>query len=77
MIDDTLDARLLDAHRRGDGAAMANIYVEAANGAEADGDADRAAFLLTQAWIFALEAGLSLARDIHARLVSMGREEET
>ncbi len=37
------------------------------------GDEDRAGFLMTQAWIFALEAGDSLAHDCHKRLQDLGR----
>jgi hypothetical protein len=66
----TLDARLLAAHYAADGAALARLYAEA--GARAEGDA--AAFFLTHAYVFALEAGDARAGDLHARLVAMGRE---
>ena len=49
-----LDARLLQAHAAGDGAALARLYEEAARQAA---DADAGAFYLTHAHIFALEGG--------------------
>ncbi len=58
-----LEARLLAAHAAGDGVALARLYAEAA---EAGGPG--AGFYLTQAWIFALEAGLPEAEEIGARL---------
>ena len=64
-----LDARLLAAHAAGDGRALAALYAEAAEtAAEA-----AAGFFLTQAWIFALEAGDPLAGALRARLAAMGR----
>ena len=64
---------LLEAHARGDGRAVARAYLAAANGAARAGDEGRAAFFLTHAWVFALEAGDPLAGDCHERLSRMGR----
>ena len=66
-----LEAALLDAHRQGDGAALARLYAEAAEVHEGE----RAAFYLTHAYVFALEAGLDIAAAYHAKLKSWGREE--
>ena len=68
-----LEQRLLRAHREADGSAIAAVYLEAADLASEVGDEDRAGFLMTQAWIFALEAGDPLARDCHKRLQELGR----
>jgi hypothetical protein len=63
------EAAILAAHARGDGAALVAGYADAARGR----GPDEAAFLLTQAWIFALEAGDARAEALGARLRAMGR----
>lgn len=67
-----LDARLLAAHDRGDKRALADLYTQAAEQARTE---DAAGFYLTQAYVFALDAGLRVAPDLRARLASMGRED--
>lgn len=74
--DEALDRRLVEAHATEDKAALARLYAEAAELAERY-DADRTAFYLTHAYIFALDAGLPEARTLKDRLVAMGRETET
>ena len=64
----TLDDRLLAAHEAGDPAQLARLYAEAAD--TAHGEA--AAFYLTHAWVFALEAGAPEARAYEARLAERG-----
>lgn len=66
-----LDAALLAAHAAGDGHRLAALYARAADAAR--DDASRG-FFLTQAYVFALEAGAPVSRDLRARLVAMGRE---
>lgn len=66
-----LDARLLDAHARGDRQALIRLYAEAADQAN---DETACGFYLTHAYVFALEAGAPEAAALHARLVAMGRE---
>jgi hypothetical protein len=66
----TLDAALLAAHAAGDQRALVGLYGTA--GAQAAANA--AAFYLTHAYVFALEAGDPRAAALHARLVEMGRE---
>lgn len=66
-----LDARLCAAHRDGDRRALAALYTEAADQAA---NAEAQGFYLTQAYIFALEAGLASATDLRDRLRRMGRE---
>ena len=68
-----LERRLLAAHDAGDIAALSCLYRRAAREADAAGERDRAAFYLTHAWVFALEAGHDAAEGIHATLRSWGR----
>ena len=72
-----LEREILDAHAAGDRLRTARLYAQAASRAEQSGDVDRACFYLTQAWVFALEAGDPLADELRARLVAQGRETET
>lgn len=67
-----LDARILDAHDRGDRAGLVVLYTRAADLARTP---DAAAFFLTQAYVFALETGHEQTPALRARLVGMGREE--
>ena len=66
-----LDARLLAAHAEGDADALVTLYAAAA---EAANDADAAAFYLTHAHVFALEAGHPQTDALRARLIALGRE---
>lgn len=66
-----LDAALLAAHDRGDRGALARLYAQAADTATTE---DAAAFYLTHAYIFALEAGAATAPALRDRLCAMGRE---
>jgi len=65
-----LHDRLLDAHAMGDGAALIQLYAEAADTA---GTLDAACFFLTHAYVHALEQGDSRAARLHARLAAHGR----
>lgn len=69
MADD-LDARLLAAHAANDRRALVALYLEAAR---TIGDEAERAFLLTHAWVFALEAGDPAAAELETRLRDMGR----
>lgn len=66
-----LDAAILKAHDAGDCAALIALYTKAAERAP---DPAAAGFFLTQAYIFALEAGATEAAALHARLLAAGRE---
>ena len=66
----TLDARLLAAHAAGDHTALSTLYAEAAEGAQGEARA----FYLTQALVYALEAGRPEACDLRRALVRMGRD---
>lgn len=75
MSPEDLDAALLDAHARDDGPALAQLYGQAADLAEAKGDINTCCFFLTQAYVFALQTDAPQADALHARLVAYGREE--
>jgi len=68
-----LDAAVLAAHEAGDGARLARLYGEAADGFAAGGDADTACFFYTQAYVFALELGAPEAARYAAILKENGR----
>ena len=70
MADEDLDSRLLTAHAANDRAALITLYAEAADAAT---EPERAAFYLTHAWVFALEADDPRAQDFHKRLHQTGR----
>ena len=73
--DAELDRKIVEAHEAGDTAALAALYGEAAADAEGRGLIDQACFLYTQAYVFALDAGLdTLAGEHKAHLVAHGRE---
>lgn len=65
-----LEAALLAAHEAGDQAALVTLYARAADSA----GSDAAAFFLTHAYVYALEAGDARAGALRARLVAMGRD---
>lgn len=66
-----LDTRLLAAHAAGDLAALITLYTAAADQAATPA---AAGFYLTQAYIFALDAGSPAAETLCSRLRAMGRE---
>ena len=70
-----LDAALISAHEEGDHARLVALYREAADRAEAGGDADAACFYLTHAYVFSLVSGAAEAETLHGRLLARGREE--
>jgi len=69
-----LERRILAAHARNDGAALAELYERGAAGWLRQGDTDAAAFYLTQAYVFALDAGTPGVDRLRSRLIAMGRE---
>jgi hypothetical protein len=73
MDRDALDRQLLEAHAKKDGQSLVHLYTQAADQHEAEGDVDAACFFLTQAFVFALEAGTPEARALNMRLAERGR----
>ncbi len=70
-----LDAAILSAHAKDDGAALAGLYAKAGRAHLAAGEIDAGCFFLTQAYIFALEAGHDDAPALRALLKQHGRED--
>lgn len=71
-----LETRILKAHAAADHRALAALYREAGDLAEASGGVDEACFFYTQAYIFALDAGATRdAAELFAILKRHGRED--
>jgi len=70
-----LEAGLLSAHRCGDSTALARLYALAAEGFASEGDAEREAFYLSHALVFALEAGAPEADDFASWLRAARRHD--
>ena len=75
MNDAVLDAAMLAAHESNDLEQLVAFYQKAGLSRIATNDVDAGCFYLTHAYIFALEAGMSQAKEIHRTLVAYGREE--
>jgi hypothetical protein len=70
-----LNSQVLKAHETGDTKVLVDIY-QMLGGEELDkGEITSACFLLTQAYVYALESGDPRASEIHKILKSHGREE--
>lgn len=67
-----LNDALLAAHARHDTGALIKLYTQAAEAAQT---ADSAAFYLTHAYVFALEAGHGDTAALRQRLIDAGREQ--
>ncbi len=68
-----LDASLIAAHADGDTDKLSGLYERAASALMRAGDIDAACFFLTQAYVFALEAGASDAERLKNLLAARGR----
>ncbi|MEM9319110.1 MAG: hypothetical protein AAGA70_08895 [Pseudomonadota bacterium] len=71
MTKDELQRALIAAHEDGDRAVLSALYTRAADAAETP---EEAAFFLTHAYVFALDAGSKAAPELRARLVRAGAE---
>ncbi len=69
------EQQIQQAHHSGNMVLLSTLYAQAADELEADGDTDAACFYLTQAYIFALDAGLPSATAYNKRLADHGRDE--
>jgi len=69
-VTDRLDDALLAAHAAGDRDRLISLYAQAAD----THTGEAAAFYLTHAYVFALEAGDPRAVALRARLAEMGSE---
>lgn len=68
-----LEAQLLRAHKLSDSSLLAKLYTRSAGLAEQNNDVDAACFYLTQALVYALEAGLADDEKLLKRLSLYGR----
>ena len=74
LSDDALHDALLLAHERHEGAVLVGLYADAAQRAQVRDQTKAQAFFLTQAYVFALEIGLSETRDLREQLIELGAE---
>jgi hypothetical protein len=71
-----IDAEIIEAHTRDDAARLAGLYADAARLHVATGDIDQAAFLLVNAYVWALDAGEhTIAAEAREFLLRHGREQ--
>jgi len=70
-----LEVAILDAHDRQDVEALASLYQRAAGLKQATNDIDAYWFLMTHAYVFALECGHPDVEQLHAALKAGGRDE--
>ena len=70
---DRLNSALIQAHRFNNIEALACLYTDAADAEEQNGNVDAACFYLTQALVYALQAGLDEDTALRARLQAHGR----
>ncbi|MEO0496979.1 MAG: hypothetical protein AAF141_06355 [Pseudomonadota bacterium] len=68
-----MDEQIMAAHAQHDFPALVHLYTCAADAAELADQQDAAAFYLTHAFVFALEAGASEAAALNKRLADIGR----
>ena len=68
------DATLIAAHKARDVETLVRIYRAEADRLGDRGEVDAECFFLTQAYVWALEAGHPDTADLHARLKAHGRE---
>jgi hypothetical protein len=70
-----LNTKILDAHKNGNINILVDIYFMLGNEELKKSAIKSGCFLLTQAFVYALEAGDSRAQEIRQILISYGREE--
>ena len=69
-----LALKFQQALSEGNANTLVEIYVQAADEKETQGDIDAACFLLTHAYVHALQSGSDSVLAINRRLVAHGRE---
>ena len=72
---DQLNDQVLNAHQVGDSKTLSDIYHMLGQQELADDHITAGCFLLTQAYVYALEAGDPRVPEIHKILMAHGREE--
>ena len=71
---DELNRQIIQASRTGDGDRLAELYLLAGREFIDSERINTGCFFLTQAYIFALEAGLESSREILSILIAHGRD---
>ena len=74
MSPEALDGQIIAAHAAQDNLTLADLYQRAARLKLDLGDGEAAGFLMTQAFVYALDSGHSDASSIRAWLAADGRE---
>ena len=72
---DRLNSKILNAHKNGNISILVDIYVMLGNEELKKSAIKSGCFLLTQAFVYALESGDCRAKEIREILISYGREE--
>ena len=72
---DELERAILDAHEQNDAGRLAQLYHQAFEHKFSLGEVNASAFLLTQAYVFALESGHDSASALQKKLIELGREQ--
>ena len=75
MNQETLNQKIMAAHDMNDTATLGILYLKAGKFFIANGDIDHGCFLLTAAYVFSLEAGITQAMEAKEVLINHGREE--
>jgi hypothetical protein len=76
VTDDALDAEIMQAHEDDDRSKLAHLYYKGAQLVLAKGATDHGCFLMTQAMVYGLDAGVhQVAIDARKTLIQFGREE--
>jgi hypothetical protein len=75
MNQEALNQKIMAAHDMNDTATLGILYLKAGKFFIANGDIDHGCFLLTAAYVFSLEAGITQAMEAKEVLINHGREE--
>ena len=75
MNQEALNQKIMAAHDMNDTATLGILYLQAGKFFIANGDIDHGCFLLTAAYVFSLEAGITQAMEAKEVLINHGREE--
>ena len=73
MNRNSLNEKLIRAHKENNLADLVYLYTRAGDVSEAANDIDAACFYLTHAYVFALDSGSEQAIELHRRLLQYGR----
>ena len=75
MNQEALNQKIMAAHDVKDSALLGVLYLKAGKVFISDGDIDHGCFLLTAAYVFSLDAGITQAIEAKEILINYGREE--